>query len=72
MWIINIWTQNIQHPPERGEGVFKMDAATMPDRQLEPDERLSCENCGSSFFPSQDDENEPTLCWNCADIDRDL
>jgi len=52
-----------------------MDIATMPDRKLEPDERLSCENCGSSFFPGQDsdfEENEPILCWNCADLDRDL
>ena len=43
-----------------------------PDRDLDPPDHWSCEECGAHFYPSWGDEpvnGEPSLCYECRTFD---
>jgi len=44
----------------------------MPENILDPPDHWTCEQCGSHFYPSfnqEPAENEPVLCYECKSFD---
>ena len=40
----------------------------LPDRQLDPPDHWTCEECGSHFYPrcgEEPEEDERVLCYDC-------